>query len=354
MHVQIVYPSARDPGEGQRASFFEVQMSLWVDRYRPVGLRQLSYHDSLTEQLTRLAESQDFPHLLVYGPPGVGKKTRITAVLRQMYGPGVEKVKLDQRVFTTPGGKKMELAIASSNYHIEVTPADDLIKEIAQTQSVDTNSSRQFKVVVLNEAHLLSRDAQHGLRRTMENRIIGPIRSRCLLIRVPSPSSDEICTVLQSVAEMESINLPDAFARQIAGSCKGNLRRGLLMLEAAKIQQYPFIEGQQVVKTDWEAFVGDIATIMVDEQSPARLLAVRGKLYELLSHCIPADVVLKTLTFELLLRVDDAIKPEILKHAAEYDHRLRLGSKSIFHLEAFVAKFFAVYKKFLLDLMDDI
>jgi replication factor C subunit 3/5 len=95
-----------------------------------------------------------------------------------MYGPGVEKLKLDQRVFTTPGGKKLELAIASSNYHIEVTPADvgmydrviiqDLIKEIAQTQSVDTKAARQFKVVVLNEAHLLSRDAQHGLRRTME------------------------------------------------------------------------------------------------------------------------------------------------------------------------------------------
>jgi replication factor C subunit 3/5 len=243
-----------------------------------------------------------------------------------MYGPGVEKLKLDQRVFTTPGGKKLELAIASSNYHIEVTPADvgmydrviiqDLIKEIAQTQSVDVKAARQFKVVVLNEAHLLSKDAQHGLRRTMEkymgnmrvilssnstryvfsineSRIIGPIRSRCLLVRVPSPSTDEICTVLQSVAEMEQINLPDEFSNQIATKCKGNLRRGLLMFEAAKIQQYPFVTGQQVVNTDWEAFIGDVATIMVDEQSPSRLLVVRGKLYELISHCIPPDVVLK-------------------------------------------------------------
>ena len=44
------------------------------------------------------------------------------------------------------------------------------------------------------------------------------------------------------------------------------------------------------------------------------------------------------------------MKSVIVKHAAEYDHRLRLGEKSIFHLEAFVAKFMSVYKCFLIEL----
>jgi replication factor C subunit 3/5 len=92
---------------------------------------------------------------------------------------------------------------------------------------------------------------------------------------------------------MENIDLPDDLSNNIADKCKGNLRRALLMFEAAKIQKYPFVSGQQVVNTDWEAFIGDIAGIMVDEQSPSRLLVVRGKLYELISHCIPPDVVLK-------------------------------------------------------------
>jgi replication factor C subunit 3/5 len=33
--------------------------------------------------------------------------------------------------------------------------------------------------------------------------------------------------------------------------------------------------------------------------------------------------------------------------AAYYEHRLCLGSKVIFHIEAFVAKFMAIYKLFL-------
>lgn len=47
------------------------------------------------------AASGDFPHLLIYGPSGAGKKTRITATLRALYGPGVEKIKIDSRVFQT-------------------------------------------------------------------------------------------------------------------------------------------------------------------------------------------------------------------------------------------------------------
>ena len=39
--------------------------------------------------------SGDCPHLLFYGPPGAGKKTLIISLLREIYGPPVEKVFLN-------------------------------------------------------------------------------------------------------------------------------------------------------------------------------------------------------------------------------------------------------------------
>jgi len=42
-----------------------------------------------------------------------------------------------------------------------------------------------------------------------------------------------------------------------------------------------------------------------------------------------------------------------VRWAAFYEHRLQLGSKPIFHLEAFVAKFMSIYKRFLISTFDN-
>lgn len=83
--------------------------------------------------------------------------------------------------------------------------------------------------------------------------------------------------------------------------------------------------------------------------SLTRLLRIRANLYELLTNVIPPDVIMKKLTEVLLRRVDDEIKHEIVQEAAFYDHRMHQGSKPIFHMEAFVAKFMAIYKRWCVE-----
>ena len=128
----------------------------------------------------------------------------------------------------------------------------DLLKEVAQTQQVDTSAKQRFKVVVINEADHLTRDAQAALRRTMEKyspnmrlillanstgNIIAPIRSRTLLVRVAAPTEEEIVEVLKGVGKKEGYDTPDVIRRKIAKDCGRNLRKGLLMFEAVHAQK---------------------------------------------------------------------------------------------------------------------
>ncbi len=80
--------------------FIQVKMSLWVDKHRPNCLSKLDFHQEQAERLQQMVAKGNFPHLLVYGPPGAGKKTRIMALLRELYGPGVEKLRMEHQNFT--------------------------------------------------------------------------------------------------------------------------------------------------------------------------------------------------------------------------------------------------------------
>ncbi|KAG7161969.1 Replication factor C subunit 3-like [Homarus americanus] len=282
-------------------------MSLWVDKYRPKELSKLDYHIQQAGHLKKLVECGDFPHLLVYGPPGAGKKTRIMCLLRELYGAGVERLRIEHQNF--------------------------------QCQRNDS----LLPVVVLTEVDKLTKDAQHALRRTMEkymatcrlilcanstSKVIPAIRSRCLGVRVAAPSELAISQILQ-------------------------VHRGSPMNEL-KQRWYPFTAQQAISSPDWEIFLQQTATKIMEEQSPNRLLVVRERIYELLTHCIPPEVIFKGLLKELVRNCDGELKFEVTSLAAYHEHRLNLGSKAIYHIEAFIAAFMARYKRFLEESVPDI
>ena len=250
-------------------------MPLWVDKHRPKRLNELDFHPHLSEQLQRMVSGAgDFPHTLVYGPSGAGKKTRVMALLREMHGPSVERLRVEQRTFKFGTSQPVELTLVSSAHHIELNPSDAGIRDREVVQEV---------------------------------------------------------------------------IKEIAQQCERNLRRAILALEACRVQQYPFSETQAVQLPDWQLFLRALADEILHEQSPKQLLKIRGKLYELLANCIPPDLIMRALTQELLRKVPLGVKHESIFHAAAYECRMQGGSKPIFHLEAFIARFMSVYKKHLMQ-----
>ncbi|AMD18732.1 HBL170Wp [Eremothecium sinecaudum] len=346
-------------------------MALWVDKYRPKSLETLSHSAALTSQLESLTmAAEDLPHILFYGTNGGGKKTRCMALLAGIFGQGVFKLKIDVRQFVTPSNKKLELNVVSSPYHLEVTPSDmgnndrivvqELLKEIAQMEHVDFQSngeglSRRYKVVVINEAESLTRDAQAALRRTMEkysrniriimicetmSNIIAPIKSRCMLVRVPAPLLSETVRIMENICSVENVEANENKLYEIANFANGNLRVALLTFESICLQNdLKLTESTALINPDWMVVVQKLAAMMMRERNVAYLVECRATLYDLLSHCIPASIILHEMAFALLKNVhSDHLKLLVIHWASICDERLALGNKAIYHLEGFLGR----------------
>jgi DNA polymerase III delta prime subunit len=160
---------------------------LWVEKYRPQTLDDILLSDDVKQHFLNI--NSDTPHILFYGSPGTGKSTLSKIIVKSIL-------------------KCQYLYINASDENGVDTIRNKVIS-FAQTRSIDANK----KVVILEEADGLTGESLKILRNVMEeyeattrfvltanyfNKIIEPIRSRCLLFKL----QPEIKDVVQRCADI--------------------------------------------------------------------------------------------------------------------------------------------------------
>ena len=168
--------------------------SLWVEKYRPQDLSTYIGNEHLKSKVGIYLESEDVPHLLLYGRAGTGKTTLAKIV--------VKNIDCDY------------LYINASDEN-SVDAVRFKIRAFASTIGF-----KELKVIILDEADYLTPNAQAALRNVMETfsrhcrfiltcnyveRIIDPIQSRCQSFKIIPPKRVDVARHLVHILEEEGI-----------------------------------------------------------------------------------------------------------------------------------------------------
>lgn len=226
------------PSSSKTSLFFFVFFYRFPPYSRPKKLNDVAYQEEVVDALRNTLKSGDLPHLLFYGPPGTGKTSTILAVARELFGPDIIRSRV------------LELN-ASHERGIDVIR--EKVKTFAQIavgrhEGDAEHPCPPFKIVILDEADCMTRDAQSALRRVMENyakvtrfcvicnyvsKIIEPITSRCAKFRYKPLAAEAMRGRLMHICEKEGIKTSvDAIDLLIKVS-HGDMRRSITLLQTA-------------------------------------------------------------------------------------------------------------------------
>lgn len=217
-------------------------------KYRSKDFSEVIGQEHITKTLLNSIKNDSFAHAyLLTGPRGVGKTT-----VARLFAYKVNGVKY--------GGDETYSDIieidAASNRRI------DEIRELREKVNI-TPSALKYKVYIIDEVHMLTKEAFNALLKTLEeppehaifvlattdfHKVPDTIKSRCIRFAFSSIPEASIKEHLKDIAKKESIDIEDEALEIIADNSDGSFRDAISLLDQ-------FRNSNSKIKADYVAGV---------------------------------------------------------------------------------------------------
>jgi len=308
---------------------------IWTEKYRPQIFGELVGQEDIVKRVKNLTNSLNIPHLLFAGPAGTGKSSLAIIIVKDLFGDKWRENYLELN--------------ASDERGIQVVR--EKVKDFARTKSL---SNIPFKVIFLDEADALTKEAQQALRRTMENfsstcrfilscnyssKILDPIQSRCALFRFKLLEKKDIEKIIRKIAELEKLEINEEAINSLYEGSEGDCRRVINLLQSTSSIS-PRITEELVNTVISSAKPKDIK-IVLDYALSGDFLNAKEKLLDImLKESISGHDVIKAIQKEIWnMNIEPELKVKLTERTGEIEFRLVEGSDEFIQLESLLAYF---------------
>jgi replication factor C subunit 3/5 len=338
---------------------------LFIDKYNIESEDDIAFnHDSY--RLARLlSQNETIPHLMIAGNQGVGKKSLVNYYIKQKFG--LERIKTNlKNISIKCSNKEIDFNFMYSNYHYLIEPSkygvydkqiiQFLLNDILKYKPINKIS---YHLIVVNNADRLTTEAQQSLRRTLEkfihncrfiflvnnnNSMIDPIRSRCLIIKLNSPTKDETGRILAKICREESIEADPTVLAHLAGYNR-NLKESINQLQLLSTLK---VDLTSLPKANEHLYLNDNCFIIMtllrenahrDIEISDLIRETRQLVQDMLTECVDPIFVIKKIFFYLFDYLSnsncDQLACLLIKHANRYTNGIKNCNKPIYYIEGF-------------------
>ncbi len=223
-------------------------------KYRPQEFKDLIGQEVMAQTITNAIKLGKTPNAyLLTGIRGVGKTTTARLIAKALncskdFSKG-EKCK---------SGEYCHCSEIINSNHMDILEMDaasktgiDDIRELIENSKYSPTSAK-YKIFIIDEVHMLSKQAFNGLLKTLEEpppslkfilattevrKIPVTILSRCQRFDLKRVSIDKLCSHLKNISDKEAGKISEDAIKLIARTSEGSVRDAISLLDRALISQ---------------------------------------------------------------------------------------------------------------------
>jgi len=309
--------------------------AIWIEKYRPQDFSELKGQEKIVERVKEFVKNKNIPQLLFAGPAGTGKTSLALIIAKKLFGDSWRENFLETNASDERGIDTIRIKI----------------KDFSRTRSLNTNVP---KIVYLDEADALTKEAQQALRRIMEqysattrfilscnysSKIIDPIQSRCTVFRFKPLEKEHISKIINEIVKKEKIKINKEAIDALYEISQGDVRRVENILQSCSA-----ITNNITERTIFEI----VSAAKPKEVKQILEIAIKGDfikarnllLQTMVKHGLSGLDIIKQIQKEIWnLDIDDKKKVYLIEKCGEVEFRMVEGSDEYLQLESLLASF---------------